>query len=149
MKTKGEFTSPYADAIQFLENNKNLMTCHLKEIHGEFEKTIYDEWEAQHSKKGKKKDAEAGKDGKKTGVAGKKKVVKFNKYQKNMECLETLFHKGWITKIKYYEDLCNIVSSSLDGMIHIHKIENLKYKNLTFNLHQKGVNSFVYCKTPM
>jgi WD40 repeat protein len=37
------------------------------------------------------------------------------------------------------------VSSSLDGFIHIHDIEDLSYKeNKTFNLHQKGVNSFVY-----
>lgn len=38
-----------------------------------------------------------------------------------------------------------IISSSLDGFIHIHDIEDLSYKeNKTFNLHQKGVNSFVY-----
>jgi len=37
------------------------------------------------------------------------------------------------------------MSSSLDGCIHIHDIDELKYKEgKTFNLHQKGVNSFVY-----
>jgi len=124
-------TSRLADVVL----KRETMSCHLKEIHGEFEATINEEWEKAHSKKSKKKDGEEGKEGKKVGIGAKKKVVKFNKYERNMECLETLFHKGWITKIKYYEDLCNIVSSSLDGMIHIHKIENLKYKNLTFNLH--------------
>ncbi len=37
-----------------------------------------------------------------------------------------------------------VVSSSNEGFIHIHDIEKLTYKNKTFNLHQKGVNSFVY-----
>ena len=54
-------------------------------------------------------------------------------------------HKGWITKIKYYPDLTVIISSSLDGFIHHHSLEDLSYKeHRTFNLHQKGVNSFVY-----
>lgn len=56
-------------------------------------------------------------------------------------------HKGWITKIKYYQELNYIISSSLDGFIHIHDIEKLEYKEgKTFNLHQKGVNAFVYSK---
>ena len=50
--------------------------------------------------------------------------------------IEKLIHKGWITKIKYYSDLNYVISSSLDGMIHIHDIENLEYKdNKTFNIH--------------
>lgn len=44
-------------------------------------------------------------------------------------------HKGWITKIKFYPDLNYVFSSSLDGLIHIHDIERLSYKNKTFNLH--------------
>lgn len=56
-------------------------------------------------------------------------------------------HKGWITKIKYYADLNYVVSSSLDGFIHIHDIETMSYKAKTFNLHQKGINSFVYSTT--
>ena len=44
-------------------------------------------------------------------------------------------HKGWITKIKYYADLNYVVSSSLDGFIHIHDIETMSYKAKTFNLH--------------
>lgn len=56
-----------------------------------------------------------------------------------------LIHKGWITKIKFYPDLNYIISSSLDGFIHIHDIEKIEYKDgKTFNLHQKGVNSFIY-----
>ena len=54
-------------------------------------------------------------------------------------------HKSWVTKIKYYPDIQYVMSSSLDGCIHIHDIDELKYKEgKTFNLHQKGVNSFVY-----
>ena len=82
-------------------------------------------------------------------AAGNKKLIKYKKQEWGIETIEMLFHKGWITKIKFYDDLNYIVSSSLDGMIHIHKIDNLDYKGLTFNLHQKGVNSFVYYKTPM
>jgi len=54
-------------------------------------------------------------------------------------------HWGWVTKIKYYEDLNMILSSSLDGFIHMHDLNDLSYRpNRTFNLHQKGINSFVY-----
>jgi hypothetical protein len=42
---------------------------------------------------------------------------------------------GWITKVKYYQDLNYVFSSSLDGLIHIHDIDKLVYKNKTFNLH--------------
>ena len=62
-------------------------------------------------------------------------MVKYKKQEWGIETIEMLFHKGWITKIKFYDDLNYIVSSSLDGMIHIHKIDNLDYKGLTFNLH--------------
>ena len=65
--------------------------------------------------------------------------------KQGIECTEKMIHKGWITKIKYYPDLNYIISSSLDGFIHIHGIEKLEYKDgKTFNLHQKGVNSFIY-----
>lgn len=53
-------------------------------------------------------------------------------------------HKGWITKIQYIEDLNSILSSSFDGFLHFHEFENLGYKDRSFSLHQKGVNSFVY-----
>lgn len=54
-------------------------------------------------------------------------------------------HWGWVTKIKHYEDLNLILSSSLDGFIHMHDLKDLKYRpKRTFNLHQKGINSFVY-----
>jgi WD40 repeat protein len=64
-----------------------------------------------------------------------------------VKVVEKLIHRGWITKIKYYEDLNYVVSSSLDGFIHIHDIDSLAFKeNKTFALHQKGVNSFIYSK---
>ena len=54
-------------------------------------------------------------------------------------------HKGWITMIKYIPDVMTILSSSLDGFIHYHSLDDLTYKeHRTFNLHQKGVNAFVY-----
>ena len=69
----------------------------------------------------------------------------FVKVEQGVKHTEKLCHKGWITKIKYYVDLQYIISSSLDGMIHIHDIEKLDYKEgKTFNIHQKGVNSFIY-----
>lgn len=34
-------------------------------------------------------------------------------------------HWGWVTKIKYYKDLNKIMSSSLDGFIHMHELETL------------------------
>mmetsp|Transcript_40441 Transcript_40441/g.61687 ORF Transcript_40441/g.61687 Transcript_40441/m.61687 type:complete len:134 (+) Transcript_40441:1004-1405(+) len=78
-------------------------------------------------------------------VRGKQKPISFQKREHGVKYLEKLIHKGWITKIKFYPDLNYIISSSLDGFIHIHDIEKLSYKDgKTFNLHQKGVNSFIY-----
>ena len=75
----------------------------------------------------------------------KKKPTAFEKKQNGIQIIEKQIHNGWITKIKFFPDLNYIVSSSLDGFIHIHDIEDLVYKeNKSFNLHQKGVNSFVY-----
>jgi WD40 repeat protein len=60
----------------------------------------------------------------------------FDKVQRGVKHIEKLIHKGWITKIKFYPDLNYVISSSLDGMIHIHDIDNLTYKdNKTFNIH--------------
>ena len=56
-------------------------------------------------------------------------------------------HKAWVTKIKIYESLDFVASSSLDGFIHLHSLKGLSYKGKTFNLHQKSVNSFVYSKS--
>ena len=78
-------------------------------------------------------------------VKEKTKTIRFEGVFDGVEEIEKLIHKGWITKIKFYPDLNYVISSSLDGMIHIHDIENLKYRdNKTFNIHQKGVNSFIY-----
>lgn len=75
----------------------------------------------------------------------KKKAVMYEKKDHGIQIIEKQIHKGWITKIKFYPDLNYIVSSSLDGFIHIHDIEDLTYRDgKTFNLHQKGVNSFIY-----
>ena len=75
----------------------------------------------------------------------KKKAFTYEKKEHGISIIEKQIHKGWITKLRFYSDLNYIVSASLDGFIHIHDIEDLSYKeNKTFNLHQKGVNSFVY-----
>ena len=75
----------------------------------------------------------------------KTKAISFAKKQIGVDSDAKLIHKGWITKIKFYPDLNYIISSSLDGFIHIHDIEKIEYKDgKTFNLHQKGVNSFIY-----
>lgn len=39
----------------------------------------------------------------------------------NIKPNERQIHKGWITKIKYIEDLQYIISSSLDGFIHVRR----------------------------
>jgi WD40 repeat protein len=53
-------------------------------------------------------------------------------------------HKGAITKVKYYSDLNYLLTSSLDGFLHVHDLK-LDYKGeKSFALHQKGVNSFIY-----
>ena len=75
----------------------------------------------------------------------KKELVKYIKIKEGVRDDKTHAHWGWITKIKYYEDLYCILSSSLDGFIHMHEIETLEYRpRKTFNLHQKGINCFVY-----
>jgi len=62
--------------------------------------------------------------------------MNFEEVKEGVKHIEKLIHKGWITKIKYYPDLNYVISSSLDGMIHIHDIEKLEYKdNKTFNIH--------------
>jgi len=76
----------------------------------------------------------------------KSKLVERRIKQRNIHIKNRYVHKGWITHIKYYSDLNYVVSSSLDGLIHIHDIDKLTYKSKTFNLHAKGINSFVYSK---
>ena len=62
-----------------------------------------------------------------------------------MTHIEKVIHRSWVTKIKYYDDLKYVISSSVDSLIHIHEIDDLSYKDeKTFNIHQKPVNSFIY-----
>jgi WD40 repeat protein len=82
-----------------------------------------------------------------TEKKSKMKPIEMGKVVKGVYEKRRWIHKGWITKIKFYFDLNYLVSSSLDGFIHIHDIENISYKAKTFNLHQKGINSFVYSTT--
>jgi len=78
---------------------------------------------------------------------GKYKKYVSTQYHHNIKVIEKQIHNGWITKIKFIEDVQSVVSCSLDGMIHYHVLSNLEYKERekkTFSLHSKGVNSFVY-----
>lgn len=75
----------------------------------------------------------------------KEKPVEFESVEdKGWKLQQSQCHKGWITKIRYFDELFGLMSSSLDGFIHIHSIDDLSYLEKTFNLHQKGVNAFVY-----
>lgn len=70
-------------------------------------------------------------------VPPKTKPVAYQTFKEHVEELKRQLHKGWITKIKFYQDLNYVISSSLDSFIHIHDINGLQYKNgsKTFNLH--------------
>ena len=128
--------------------------CHAMAIEDEFKDKINKEFEEKEKVKEEKKSLKAkiawyqmkGKsvppelqkqyDDAKEKLYAKKKVIEFSKHQTGVKNLPKLIHKGWITKIKFYPDLNYIISSSLDGFIHIHDIEALQYKeNKTFNLH--------------
>ena len=74
-----------------------------------------------------------------------KRPTQYKVKEEGFEAVKLHTHWGWVTKIKYYEDLNMLLSSSLDGFIHMHELETLNYRQKrTFNLHQKGINSFVY-----
>jgi len=167
------FTEPEWHYCEYKYGSKNCNECHLKLIKENYEKKLEDQMKPAPVAKGKTLKAggtlsgTAGKSALQTageGILGgttksekdpkretlghtlhKKKAIGYDKIEKGIQIIEKQIHKGWITKIKFYPDLNYIVSSSLDGFIHIHDIEDLGYKdNKTFNLHQKGVNSFVY-----
>lgn len=167
------FTEPEWHYCEYKYGSKNCNECHVKLIKENYEKKLEDQMKPASIPKGKTLKAggtlsgTAGKSALQTageGILGgttksdkdpkrdtlghnlhKKKPIGYDKIEKGIQIIEKQIHKGWITKIKFYPDLNYIVSSSLDGFIHIHDIEDLGYKdNKTFNLHQKGVNSFVY-----
>jgi len=128
--------------------------CHIKEIKeslGIIEEDSKDKTnELKSTSKAKKKDKTKRKDHDKdkpkvniTSKTSKGKQVS-KQYQRNIDVIEIQLHKGWITKIKYIEDLNYILTSSFDGFLHFHDVDTLQYKERTFSLHQKGVNSFVY-----
>lgn len=105
---------------EYKRGSKDKNKCHKALIKAKFEKTLNDQCDTQ------KRIA----DYKQT-----KKVISFGKFTQGIEIVEKQIHKGWITKIKYYPDLNYVVSSSLDGFIHIHKIDLTYEENRTFNLH--------------
>ena len=75
----------------------------------------------------------------------RKKPIQYKVKEDGFKQTKVHAHWGWVTKIKYYEDLNMLLTSSLDGFIHMHDLETLQYRpKKTFNLHLKGINSFVY-----
>lgn len=144
--------------------------CHIKEIKEALgiieedpkDKVVQDEKSSKGKGKDKNKSSQAKKSSKaKEKQTDKKKfkavtdkskdyVVKAYKahqskqYMRNIDVTEVWLHKGWVTKVKYIDDLNYILTSSFDGFCHFHDVDTLQYKERTFSLHQKGVNSFVY-----
>lgn len=137
------------------------MVCHFKKIDDDYKKEIKDEFEKQENKKKhnmqhlgidqrgnnheRRNSSFGGNQVKHATSYSYKKPIAYKKIEVGITKMQRMIHKGWITMIKYYPELNYIISSSLDGFIHIHDIEKLEYKEgKTFNLHQKGVNAFVY-----
>ena len=152
---KWDFTSPEWHSCQFKLGAKDVNTCHETHIKQNFLSAVDDEFDNQLKKKKeerrKKKNneyvenEELEDDAKNGKGRGKAKPIVFQKFETGIKFDERVLHKGWITKIKYYPDLNYVISSSLDGFIHIHDIDTLEFKDgKTFALHQKGVNSFIY-----
>ena len=153
------FTDLNWHICQYKLGSKDPNMCHAKDIEEEFTKEVSNQFQAQLEKKKNDRKSlnkntsesheEEKKDNKKHAAAHghrqKTKAIGFSKHERGVKHIDKLIHKGWITKIKYYPDLNYIISSSLDGFIHIHKIDDLQYiPGKTFPLHQKGVNSFIY-----
>ena len=65
-----------------------------------------------------------------------KRPTQYKGREEGFSTLKVHTHWGWVTKIKFYEDLNMLLSSSLDGFIHMHELDTLNYKQKkTFNLH--------------
>lgn len=123
--------------------------CHNAQIEKEYSLKIEEAFKTVVSEKKKRAEemkikdpkhskGELDQDEERDKVAEKKvkvKPVEMGKVVKGVYEKRRWIHKGWITKIKYYSDLNYVVSSSLDGFIHIHDIETISYKAKTFNLH--------------
>ena len=75
----------------------------------------------------------------------KKRPTHYQVVERHFSSIKVHCHWGWITQIKFYEDLNYLITSSLDSFIHMHELDTLNYRTKkTFNLHLKGINSFVY-----
>lgn len=65
-----------------------------------------------------------------------KRPTQYKGIETGFTSLKVHTHWGWVTKLKYYLDLNMLLSSSLDGFIHMHDLETLIYRQKrTFNLH--------------
>lgn len=83
-----------------------------------------------------KQDSEETKALKKRQMAENKRPTLYKGNEHGFRMTKVHAHWGWVTKIKYYEDLNWLLSSSLDGFIHMHELATLTYiPKRTFNLH--------------
>lgn len=57
-----------------------------------------------------------------------KRPTQYKGVEQGFKQLKVHTHWGWVTKLKYYEDLNMLLSSSLDGFIHMFELETLMYK---------------------
>ena len=145
--------SPDWHSCEWRIDDPNHYCCHKDEIEKRFQPYDEDDLDDKKNKKDSKSDSKKKKkrkddDNKEDNSKNKESLFsnrrKMTKYRENFKLTHSQVHKGWITKIKYIEDLNYILTSSFDGSLHFHEIDNLIYKKRSFSLHQKGVNSFVY-----
>ena len=137
------FTEENWHTCEYKEGTHDPNLCHMKEILEEYNQRIA---EALNKNREQKKKEQQALNDKKPGMDYKddttkklstsKRPIGYTKKENGIVYMKKLIHKGYITKIKYYSELNYIISSSLDGFIHIHDIEKLDYKDgKTFNLH--------------
>lgn len=110
------------------------LSCHTAELEAKRESLMAE----PKAKKGRKSKSSA-------SVPSKKNVLVIQHLER-VEVFVIPIHRGWITRILIVEDLDSIVTSSLDGLIHLHGIEDLKHKR-SFRQHQKGINAMVWSKS--
>lgn len=142
---KYDFTEENWHTCEFKKGTSDPNPCHEKEIEEEYLKKIDEEFKKQENEKKKnmkkldkdnKSNMNLTADQKLKHLGNSKKPIAYAKKENGIIKMQRMIHKGWITKIKYYPELNYIISSSLDGFIHIHEIEKLEYKEgKTFNLH--------------
>ena len=112
---------------------RNILCCHSTELEAKRAKMMTD----LDSQTGSKK---------KSSASTTTNATLTVQHIENVTIKEFRVHEGWITRVLLVEDLDAIITSSLDGFIHFHGVEDYKYKR-TCKLHQKGINAMVWSRT--